>query len=252
MKNTLLCLALAVTSAQAGLIVATQNTDLEAYGFGTAPAILTLQRTTLEQGCVVPTDNAGGFSTSCLGGPGDYTDLFGSLVTGNNKYSTPTLAALGVTSFANLAILFNVNEPGSSQQVTLQNLTLTLYDGTTALYMFGLNDPTGSGPTDLTDIAQGQGSAGFVIRIAPQELVLLGAFNGNLRIGLAATIGCTSADGCDSPLQFGTADGPESFTVANVVGGIAPQAEIPEPATAALLGGGLILIAWTLWRRRAS
>ena len=112
MKRAILSLALAVTSAQAGLIVTTENTDLTAYGFGTAPSILTLQRITLERGCVVPTDNLGGFSTSCTGAPAGYTDLEGSLVSENNKYATPTLAELGVTSFANLAILFNVNEPG--------------------------------------------------------------------------------------------------------------------------------------------
>ena len=105
--------------------------------------------------------------------------------------------------------------PGS-QQVTLQDLTLTLYDGTSPLYVFGLNDPTGSGSIDLIDIAQGQGSAGFVIRISPEELLPLGEFNSDLRVGLSAEIGCTSTAGCDTPLQFGTADGPESFTIANV------------------------------------
>jgi hypothetical protein len=236
MKSILFCLALAVTSAQAGLIVSTQNTDLTAYGFGVAPAILTLQRATLEEGCVVPTNNAGGFSTSCVGGPAGYTDLASSLVNGNNKYATPTLTALGVTSFSNLAILFNVNEPGSSQQVTLQNLTLTLYNGTTPVFTFGLNDPTGSGPTDLIDIAQGQGSAGFLITIAPQELPLANQFSGNLRVGLAATIGCTAAAGCDVPGQFGTADGPESFTIANV-----PVTNpVPEPISLLTLGSGLV------------
>ena len=57
MKNVLVCLALAVTSAQAGLIL-TNNHRIEAYGFGAAPSILTLQRNTLEEGCVVPTTTA--------------------------------------------------------------------------------------------------------------------------------------------------------------------------------------------------
>lgn len=248
MMSVLFCLALAVTSAQAGLIVDAQQTNLSAFGFGTAPSILTLQRTTLEEGCVVPTNDVGGFSTSCLGGPAGYADLSGSLVNGNNKYATPALSDLGVTSFSNLAILFNVNEPGSSQQVTLQNLTLTLYggmNGTAPLYTFGLNDPTGSGPTDLTDIAQGQGGAGFVIRIAPQELPPANQFSGDLRVGLAATIGCTSAAGCDALLQFGTADGTESFTVANV------PAAVPEPVSLLTLGSGLVGLGLLRSRRFA-
>jgi len=241
MKNVLFCLVLAVTSAQAGLIVDTTNTDLQAYGFGAAPSILTLQRDILERGCVAPTDNAGGFTTSCgLGGA--YTDLAGSLVSGTNKYATPTLAALGVTSYSNLGILFNVNETGSSPQVTLQNLTLTLYDVTTPFLSFDLE----GGPVDLIDIAQGQGSAGFVIRISPDQLVGL-AFNNALRIGLAAEIGCTSVAGCGSAGQYATDDGAESFTIVNLGG-----QEIPEPATAALLGGGLIALACSIRRRKAS
>jgi len=240
MKNVLFCLVLAVTSAQAGLIIDTTNTNLQAYGFGAAPSILTLQRDVLERGCVVPT--SGGFSTNC--GPSGYTDLDGSLVSGLNKYAAPTLADLGVTSYSSLAILFNVNETGSSPQVTLQNLTLTLYSGTTQLYRFDLE----GGPVDLTDIAQGQGSAGFVIRISPDQLVGL-AFNNALRVGLAAEIGCTSVAGCSSAGQYATDDGAESFTIVDLGG---PPQEIPEPGTAALLGGGLIALAWFLRRRKAS
>ncbi|RPI16937.1 MAG: PEP-CTERM sorting domain-containing protein [Acidobacteriales bacterium] len=45
--------------------------------------------------------------------------------------------------------------------------------------------------------------------------------------------------------SFGTSEGN------NVPGGGPPQ-EIPEPGTAALLGGGLIALAWVLRRRKAS
>jgi hypothetical protein len=231
--------------------VSTTSTDLTAYGFGVAPPILTLQRTVLESGCIVPTDDLGNHLLSCSGANG-YTDVSGSYVSDvSTKYSTPTLASLGVTSYANLAILFNVNETGGGLPVTLQNLTLTLYDGASVVQSFGLTDPGGSGTTDFLAPAQGQGSAGFVIKISATELSSIGyAFDGNYRVGLAAQIGCTLTSGCDSRYQFGTDDGAESFTVANVEGGL-PQ-EVPEPATAALLGGGLIALAWTLRRRKAA
>src|SRR5512140_2675766 len=64
-KTLLLCLGLAVTSAQAGLIVNPVDTDLTAFGFGTAPSILTLQNNPLEEGCISPTNTTGAFSTLC-------------------------------------------------------------------------------------------------------------------------------------------------------------------------------------------
>ncbi len=248
-KTFLLCFVLAVTSAQAGLIVNTVNTDITAFGFGTVPTILTLQRDVLEMGCIVPTDNIGGFSASCAGLTG-YSDVPGG-VTNNPqapKYATPTLTQLGVSNYGNMGILFNVNENGDVA-VTLQKLTLTLYrPDLSVLRSFSLADSDGSGPTDFLNITQGQGGAGFVITIASSELENLGAFDGNVRVGLAAEIGCLPGAACDVAGQYGTSDGAESFTVANVA---APQ-EIPEPATAALLGGGLLLFAWALRRRKAS
>lgn len=238
MKSITFCLALLLAStAQAGLIVGTTSTDITAYGFGTSPPILTLQADTLERGCVAPTDNVGGYSTSGCG-------LVGlGLVAGSNKYATPTLTSLGVTAFSNLALLFNVNEPGSSQQVTLQTLTLTLYNGAA---------PTGQSfsleaPVSLTNITQGQGGAGFVITIDPPQYGGM-TFNGNYRVGLAATVGCLPAAACDGALNFATGDGPESFTIVR----LGTEQPIPEPATAALIGGGLIALAWTLRRRKAS
>ena len=187
----------------------TADTDLTPFGFGKAPAILTLQGTPLEQGCVAPIDAIGGYSTSC--GPA------GTLVSGNNKYATPTLASLGVTSFATLGILLNINDPGSTQQATLQNLMLTLYggtDGTDALFHFSL-----VAPQDLANIAMGQGAAGFIITIADDQIPASG-FDGLLRVGLSATIGCTAgtAAPCNVPGQFSTGGGPDSFTVADLGG----------------------------------
>ena len=246
MKPVLICLVLAVTTAQAGLIVSTTSTDLRAYGFGVAPPILTLQRTVLESGCSVPTDD---FSNHLLGYSGatvptGYTDLPGSYVPDvSTKYSTPALASLGVTSFANLTILFNANETGSGLPVTLQNLTLTVYDGASVVRSFSLTDPDGSGRTDFMAPAQGQGSAGFVIKISATELSSTWyPFDGGYRVGLAAQIGCTLKSGCDSRFQYGTDGGAESFTVASVEGGL-PQADLPR-AHRRHFGANLLIVRW--------
>ena len=247
-KSLLLCLVLAVTSAQAGLIVINPNTDVTAYGFGTNPSILTLQAKTLEQGCVAPASSDPFYTTSGCGTTGI------GLVSGNNKYAAPTLASLGVDGWANLGILLNVNEPGSptgqSQAVTLQSLTLTLYNPTTLLAAgsFSL-----ANPVDITNIAQGQGGAGFIISIETSQFGRL-EFSDEYRVGLSAQIGCTlTPTDCGAIGAAGnwmTDDGPESFTIASLAGG-GPQ-EIPEPATAALLGGGLLVFAWALRRRKVS
>ena len=240
-----MALALAST-AQAGLITSTTSTDVTAFGFGVVPPVLTLQRDTLEMGCVAP-DSSGSPVTTCnsaMIGLG-YADLPTSIVAGDKKYNTLTLNELGVKSYGSLGILFNVNEPGNVQQVTLQKLTLSLYNGTTLFKSFSLTDTDGSGVTNFNVITQGQGGAGFVIRIAPAELVGIGAFNGALRVGMAAEIGCTTTP-CEVAGQYATGDGAESFTVVDVV------SPVPEPATAALLGGGLLALAWAIRRRKVS
>ena len=65
MKKILFCMALALAStAQAGLITSTTSTDVTAFGFGVVPPVLTLQRDTLEMGCVAP-DSSGSPVTTC-------------------------------------------------------------------------------------------------------------------------------------------------------------------------------------------
>ncbi len=246
-RTFLLCLVLAVTSAQASLIVSPVDTDLTAYGFGTAHSILTLQNSPLERGCVFPANNTGGFTTLCSVFQNGYTDLAGSISTVDvaQKYGTPTLASLGVTSWATLGLLLNANEPGAGgQYLTLQRLTLAVYGGINGNTLQGTFNL--AAPVDLFDTAQGQGSSGFVITIGQDQWQSV-VFNSAFRIGLAAEIGCKLAP-CSVAGQWPTGDGAESFSIVELAGG-GPGQEVPEPATAALLGGGLIVFAWALRRR---
>src|SRR5688572_18964596 len=242
------CLALAVglvNSMAGGLIVADNDTttDLTAFGFGVTPPVLTLQQSTLEQGCVVPVENV---TCSTVDG----WSLFGPVtgqVSGAKKYSSPTLGELGITSWADVGILFNVNEPNSTQEVTLQDLRLGLFnsDGTFA-FEFALNPAS----VDFTNISQGQGAAGFLITIAPDQQTLF-PFDASLIVGMAAEIGCAGTT-CNVAGNFSTASGAESFTVVSLLN--PPQGEdpIPEPTTLLLMGGGLGALGLLRSRRKVA
>jgi hypothetical protein len=110
-------------------------TNLGVNGFAAAPRMLTLETNTVETGSVRPLDAAQG-----------------DAVSGANKSTTPTLGQLGWTggnggSHVGIGLVI---EQSSLTGLTLQSLTLTIYNGTTPVGSFslapGLNPPTSSGP----------------------------------------------------------------------------------------------------------
>jgi hypothetical protein len=89
--------------------------DLGANGFATAPRMLTLETDTVETGSVTPVGV-----------------VHGDAVPGINKSDTPTLAELGwvgVNGASHVGIGLSTDQT-SQTGLTLQSLTLTIYNGT--------------------------------------------------------------------------------------------------------------------------
>src|SRR4051794_14947196 len=201
-----------LSSAASASLVYNSVVQVSAQGFGNAPRDLTIQargNNTTESGCVAPSPTDP--STPMFGSGACTPESFVTMSNGiadaggdepnprdiNQKFNLPTFGSLGITSASDVAVLFNATEPGGGS-ANLTNLTFTVFSST-GTRLFSID-----GAFDFPTTVPGNGSAGFVFTVDPQQQALLAPFiaPGNI-IGLGATL--TDIFG-----------GPESFRVLNI------------------------------------
>ena len=155
-------------------------------GLGTVLTVLTLTSpgsSSNETGCVRP--SGGGSSTTVGCG---FVDA--NVMTGAGQIGTPTLGEIGATTAADLRIVFNASEPGSAEDITLNNLVLTIYNSTGTQVLF-TSGP--SGPFVFPTTFSGTGNSGFLfgldaIQAAQAQAAAFGTGFANNRIGLGASL----------------------------------------------------------------
>jgi hypothetical protein len=219
-------IALVATTSHASLIGGTLQ-NLQGTGLGAVNTILTLQ----SQGSSTDESGSVGWNGSGDVRVGDYQQ-------GASQTLTRTIGGAGITSASSLRLVFNPVEPqnAAGSSINLDSLVLSFFSPTgSTLFTSGAF----SGQTfDATDA--GTGNAGFVFQLDPAQAAeaQAAAFTGSTfsqnRIGLSASLS-------------NAAGGPDTFFIANFTGG-APGAggpgggstAVPEPATLALLGLGML------------
>ncbi len=228
-------LAFLSSAAWADSIVLSGPVVVKGFGFGADPRDLTIQshgpKNNSEQGCIAPGSPLGEGSGACA--PAD------GLVGGDEaspdkspKQGAPSLTSLGITDGSQIGILFDADQPqdDSDATVTINDLTLKLYDGSSLVYTVSL--------TPLSLVTNpGNGSSDYLFIL---DAAAISAFDAALAGNFSDTIAL------DSEISFPKGSGgPESYALVDVNN----NAPIPEPSTLALLGTGALGIAGAIKKR---
>ncbi len=221
--------------------------DLSGTGFGTTAQILTLDeepQSTVESGCVFWSGSASIGGSSVCPSPFDGGDEIDISDDDNAKTRARSVASVGWGDPADIGIVMNPNEPGSTIALQLDFLQLFLFnaDGTrftgNAEYPILPGDFSLAGPIFLPTACgtQGTGTSGCLFTLTPgaqQQLWWSGFFDEPGRyVGLGAALSLVAA-------------GTENFFLVNLNRDFVP---VPEPSTALLVGVGAG--ALFVWRRR--
>jgi hypothetical protein len=189
-------------------------------GIGTTNAILTIQNTPTESGCV-----SWNGTTSVIGSGCPTIGIVPAIPGGDegtsaNQTQTQTITSTGVRSGSTLTVILNANEP-SGNSITVNNLSLTIYDSLTGAVRFNSGNLFGA-PITIADTNQGNGNLGFAFQLDPIQAAAANPWItcpscGANRIGLAAQLSASAG----SQEVFSVIDlAPEPYTLLTLVGGL--------------------------------
>jgi PEP-CTERM motif. len=220
-------------TASADLIFDVNLGRVAGSGLGTVSTILTMQSPgsgSLESGSVSRSGGTDVKSDTGVLASGGTTDV-GNVKTGASQTLTRTLGGNGITKAAQIAIVFNADEP-SGNSITLTGLQMSVFNGNMDIF-----DAHLATSMNFASTFTGVGKQGFVFRLdTPQAAALQALLDASpatvaaLRIGLSAS--ASDATG-----------GPETFNLATITA-------VPEPGTLLFAVTAVAGVSFVAWRRR--